>query len=204
MYLLINVLLQAQSNDDPPYFGYFIGFVILVVILVLIFSKKVGQIHDNEVSLVVDKQLSAQEFYARLQEIIESENMPNVKFGRVKYNEFHALSALREYFRVSYRDDIFDICVAPFGNGSFVSYWLGEPKKRLKELAQKMAFKAGEKLLEDFERTTRYEIDTRTAFKSIVKDCIKKAIEENTEGQGVRKSPEELATTGKLLGEDDK
>ncbi len=78
--------------------------------------------------LIEGLQDSPQRFYTSLEEAIQRRQIPNISLSRVDYHEGGIFSAQREYLRVSRKEYLFDICVAPFGNGFFVSWWLGEPR----------------------------------------------------------------------------
>jgi len=193
MYTLHTIFLQASSyeqNPGPNPFFIFFAFAVVVFLLLLAFRKTVGEIHSNEVFSFVDFQFSAQDYYSKVQEFVTARNMPDVNFSRVTYSQGGLGKGDREYLRVDRKDDIFDICASPFGNGSFVSYWYGEPKKRLKELAYKIP--RVNTFVDAFDKKTRFELDTATVFRTWVKECIDLAIEDITGQKGVRLSPEEV------------
>lgn len=70
--------------------------------------------------------LSAQEFYVRVEQALKSREVPGVAFSRVEHSEGGVLSAKREYLRVSREKLTFDICAAPYSKGFFFSWWLVE------------------------------------------------------------------------------
>jgi hypothetical protein len=110
--------------------------------------------------------------------------MPDVKMMRIQYHQKHIFSNKREYLRIGRKDDIFDICAAPFGTGFFVSYWHGEPKHRIRAMAMKVPFLAT--AAEGWQGMTYYQIDTASMFKACVKDSIMEAIEQIATSKGVR------------------
>jgi hypothetical protein len=69
---------------------------------------------------------SPMDFYASVEQAIQKRQVPDIKTSRVDWREGGAFSARREYLRVAREKLVFDICGAPFGNGFFVSWWLGE------------------------------------------------------------------------------
>jgi len=164
-------------------------FIILViVVLAYIFfankPKKVGAVHSNWSHYFDKLQFSAQEFYSLVETIATERQMPNVKISRVQYNEASILSDKREYLRIERKEDIFDICAAPFGTGFFISYWLGEPKHSMRDLASKIPGVGA--VAEGMQGSTYYQMDTASMFKLCVKDSITEAIEQITTAQGVR------------------
>jgi hypothetical protein len=176
--------------DDSEKIEVLIG-IILFAIMIAIFWKKKVDVSTNEVNAFIDHRFSAQDFYSRLRELIEDRNMPDVKIGRVSFPISSMLSDKREYLRVVRKDSVFDICAAPFGTGSFVSYWFGEPRKTLKQLARRVAVTYIKnpdvhQIIDSFNTKTRYQYDVDAIFRVWVKDCIKQAIEEMKESKGVR------------------
>jgi hypothetical protein len=84
--------------------------------------------------LVPDFTVSPLEFYDALEAAIRKQDIPEMRFSRVEYHESGVLSALRLYQRIERKKLAFDVCAAPFGTGSFFSWWLTEPKKSYKAL----------------------------------------------------------------------
>ena len=71
---------------------------------------------------------SSLDFYTSIERVLERRALPEAKPSRIDWKESGALSAKREYLRVSRGKYSFDVCAAPFGSGFFVSWWLGEPR----------------------------------------------------------------------------
>ncbi|WP_295794683.1 hypothetical protein [Mucilaginibacter sp.] len=166
--------------------------MILIVIILIILSiyyyyrspKHVGAVHSNKCHYFGTLQFSAQEFYTLVEQIMLSRQIPDVKMSRVNYNEAGMLSNKREYLRIERKEDIFDICAAPIGNGFFVSYWQGEPKHGTRDLAMKVPLL--NTVVEGWQGTTYYQLDTASMFKLCVKDSITEAIEQVTTSKGIR------------------
>lgn len=76
--------------------------------------------------LIEGLEASPMEFYASVEQAIERRHLPDTIRSRVDWREGGVLTARREYLRVTRGSHVFDICGAPFGNGFFVSSWLGE------------------------------------------------------------------------------
>src|SRR5262245_20292969 len=68
--------------------------------------------------------VSAQEFYAALEEEVWKREVPQIKGLRVVWKEGGLFSAYREYLRIEWRRYIYDLCTAPLGRGTFFSSWL--------------------------------------------------------------------------------
>ena len=87
-----------------------------------------SQVHSHWNHLFEDFQTSPLEFYRSVEEAIARRQVPNTSRSRVKWHEGGALSAEREYLRVTRGKLNFDIGAAPFGTGFFFSSWLVGPK----------------------------------------------------------------------------
>lgn len=163
-----------------------IYIVVLAAILVLflIFKakpKKMTDLGSHWHHFFAGLQFSTNEFYTLVEEYITKQDMPGVKVSRVNFSEGSILSDKREYLRLERKDDMFDICAAPFGAGFFVSYWLGTPKHLLKNLAKSVpavnALGGGE---------TYYKVDTACMFRGLVVSCVTSAIDDITTSKGIR------------------
>jgi hypothetical protein len=162
--------------------------LIIIIILGLYFNfrkpKQVGEIHSNKCHYFDKLQFSSQEFYLLVEQTMTSRQIPDVKISRVNYHEGSVLSDKREYLRIARKNDMFDICAAPVGTGFFVSYWLGEPKHGVRDLAMKIPYL--NTAVEGWQGTTYYQLDTASMFKLCVKDSITEAIEQVTTSKGIR------------------
>jgi hypothetical protein len=128
--------------------------------------------------------LSSNTLYSKVEELVKSHEMPHTKTERVTHKEGGMFSASREYFRIKYKDLVFDVCAAPFGKDFFVSWWLYESEGAMKSLLK--FTKAGEFLAERAAKRTFFEADEESIFRSCVHDCVLEAIDKLTEGQGQR------------------
>lgn len=79
-------------------------------------------------TLIENLQASPLEFYTSLERAIKPRNIPDTTTSRVDWHEGGLTSAKREYLRINRGKHVFDICGAPFGNGFFISWWLGEAR----------------------------------------------------------------------------
>lgn len=171
-------------TPNPANMEYFLLIVVIAVVLFFIFRskpKKMADLGSHWNHFFAGLQFSTNEFYALVEENIKAQAMPDVKVSRVNFSEGSILSDKREYLRVERKDDMFDICAAPFGAGFFVSYWLGVPKNTVKNLAKSIplvnAVSGGE---------TYYRADTACMFRGLVVSCVTTAIDDITTSKGVR------------------
>jgi hypothetical protein len=147
-------------------------------------AKKMGELGEHWNHLFPNLQFSSEEFYSLVEAKIHSQAMPDVRITRVNYAETSIISNRREYLRVERKEDLFDICAAPFGTGFFVSYWLGKPTHAVRDWALNVPFLGA--AVEGFQGSTYYVVDTASMFKGSVIGCIKASIEEITTSKGVR------------------
>ncbi len=70
--------------------------------------------------------VSPQEFYLLVEAAIVAREIPDLTMSRVRWRESGPLSPEREYLRIQRKGLAFDLCGAPFGEGFFISWWLGE------------------------------------------------------------------------------
>ncbi len=165
----------------------FILILIIIVVLFLIFrpkTKKMGELGEHWSHYFSDLRLSPEEFYSLVEAKVNYQGIPGVKISRVNFAESSILSNRREYLHIERRDDIFDICAAPFGNGFFISYWLGRPTHAVRDLASQVPFLGT--AVEGWQGSTYYLVDTASMFKGCVINSIKEAITEITTSKGLR------------------
>ncbi len=135
--------------------------------------------------LIENLQASPLEFYKAVEQAIERREVPDAERSRVDWREGGLFSAKREYLRVRRKEFIFDICSAPFGNGFFVSWWLGEvPSGFLALLAEIPVIGA---FIQRFVRpATYYKLDTAHMFQESVRRAVLDVIDEMTTAKGLR------------------
>lgn len=73
-------------------------------------------------------QTSTLDFYSAVEAGLQRRQIPDLSVARVDFHEGGAVSAKREYVRITRKKLTFDLCAAPFGTGYFFSWWLGEKK----------------------------------------------------------------------------
>ena len=76
---------------------------------------------------------STADFYKEVAKVLGVKQSP-VKTDTVEWSEGGLFSNKRQYLRVTYRQYVFDICAAPFGNDFFWSWWLGTKPSLLESI----------------------------------------------------------------------
>jgi len=152
-------------------------------------TAKPSLIFSNWNTMIEGLDASPQEFFSQVEKSIEERELPNAKMSRVDWKEGGVFSAKREYLRVRRKQYTFDICGAPFGNGFFVSWWLGEVPSGFWRLISFIPI-FGPLLQKLIKPLTYYEIDTRVMYQSLVHSAVLEVIDNMTDTKGVRKVPE--------------
>jgi hypothetical protein len=70
--------------------------------------------------------VSVEPFYNLVLQQLANKQIPHLQTSKVLWNEGGVISPKREYLRIMLDSNIFDICTAPFGNGTFFSCWVAE------------------------------------------------------------------------------
>ncbi len=141
------------------------------------------------------------EFYEAVSQAILKKNIPGVKLTSNNFAEGPIGSAQRLYLRAKRNEYHFDICGAPFADGSFVSWWLIEEAGCAKGCLSVIPL-LGSMLLALFFRQTYYTIDTRLMFEGAIHDAILQVIDGLTKANGLRmlEGDERKPEMRKLLG----
>jgi hypothetical protein len=144
--------------------------------------------------------ITPSEFYAAVKAAVEARNIPGVWIGKASTAEGAVFSAEREYLRVKRGDYYFDICGAPFANGSFVSYWFTQDEGCLRGCLSIIPI-LGWMLLVFIFRETFYKVDTRLMFQGAIHSAILEVVDGMMQAKGLRalSAEERKPTITKLL-----
>jgi len=165
-----------------------IAWALLLVLLYYLFrskGKRIPIIFSHWHHFTAGLEESSQEFYGSVERAITSRNLTGVGLSRVEFHEGSAFSAKREYLRVVRQEHIFDICAAPYGNGFFISWWLGEEIGWFLRILSAIPF-LGPWLVNIFKPQTYYRIDTATMFQESVHSAVTEVLDERTKGKGLK------------------
>jgi hypothetical protein len=131
---------------------------------------------------------SVQEFYAATSQAVADRKVPGAERFRVTHDERVFLSAEREYLRVTWRQQTFDICAAPYGEGFYVSWWFVERTTRLRRLLMRIP---GVKLW--YEGKTYHILDLEETVSDLVHACVLESVDAMTGTRGSTLSEAERA-----------
>ncbi len=126
------------------------------------------------------------EFYKLLQQAVEDKQPDHTKISTFDWKEGSILSAKRIYLRVKRREHVFDVCFAPFGAGTFVSWWLGETQTFLLRFLSTIPF-IGPMIISFIRPMTYFRIDSAHMFQSLVHSAVLEVIDSITTEKGLRK-----------------
>ena len=136
-------------------------------------------------TMIQGLQQSPLEFFEAVEKAVLEKEIESVKFSRVYWKEGGFFSPKRKYLRIRRKQYAFDICGAPFGNGFFVSWWLGEIPPcwiNFFLLAPVVGFWL-EKL---FRPVTYYKIDTAMMFQSLVHSAVLEVVDSTISEDGLK------------------
>jgi hypothetical protein len=128
---------------------------------------------------------SAQEFYMLVEDALVPHNLKNVKTERVNLAEGGMLSAKREYLQIRRSEHVFHVCAAPFGNGFFISWWLGHIESGFWAWLASLPF-IGSIVARFIKPLTYYKIDTALMFQSVTHGALMEALDGITAAKGLR------------------
>ena len=152
-------------------------------------NAKYTEIFSHWSTMIEGFNASSKEFLSSVEKTIEERQIPDVKITRMDWSEGGVFSAKREYLRVRRKEFAFDIGAAPFGNGFFVSTWLGEVPSGLWIFILRIPL-LGILLKATFKPATYYKIDTANMFQASVHNAVLEVIDEITKTKGLRQLSE--------------
>lgn len=160
--------------------------VILLIIAIISFLKKgVPTLNASWNSLLDNFEYSTKDFYKLLTEELESHGINKIKIQEKYISTGNKLSVKRLYLRVKWKNYTYDCCLAPYGNGTFVSWWMFTEKTGMELLISKIPF-VGNYLVKAFFPVTYYSMDTASMFRTYAQSSVLKVIDDITNNKGVR------------------
>jgi hypothetical protein len=166
---------------------YLLIFLVLCTFATYLFSpvRTFGNVHSRW-HKTFKFQFSSKEFYNTVSEAIKASGISNTKIDTVQYSSSTNLfSATRTYLQVRRGDQMFLICAAPFADGFFVSWWMGEPINFVKDLIPRIP-KIGPALAMWMYRKTFFMMDTDDMSKDCIRECIIAVVEKISNDKGTR------------------
>ncbi len=130
-------------------------------------------------------QQSANEFYTEVERVLAVQNVDKIKAERVNLSEGGIFTGKREYLQIRRGEQLFHVCAAPFGNGFFISSWLGVKESGFWAWLA-MLPGIGFFVQRFLKPLTYYKIDTSLMFQSITHGAIMEVVDALTKAKGLR------------------
>ncbi len=176
-------------NEILNYVAYYgrdiISLLFFLLILKLLFSKRIRNYHSHWNTLIENFNFHAGEFYNLLEQELQSHGIEDITIKRVSLKEGNMFSSKRMYLRVLWKSYHYDICAAPFGEGFFISWWLLHRQSIIQNFIARIPF-LGTWLVRKLFPITYYRIDTALMFMTYAHASVQKVIKDITEEKGIR------------------
>lgn len=169
------------------------GIILVLLSLLLIialFRKGIPTLNSHWNTLLGEFTFSTQEFYELLEEQLHSHGISKISISKKNISIGNALFGKRLYLRVKWKNYTYDCCCAPFGKGTFISWYLYSNKTGTELLLSKIPF-IGNFLVNTFFPITYYTIDTASMFMTYCQSSVLKVIDDITNEKGLRLSENE-------------
>lgn len=178
------------------YLEYFIStysvvkYFLLFLIIWFLLKRKIDNLHSHWNTLIEGFNYSTQEFYNLLENEIQNHDIENISIKEVTLREGGIGTDNRLYLRVTWKNLVYYVCAAPFGDGFFVSWWLKNNASVVSILISKIPLFGGW-LHRKLFPATFYKIDTASMFMTYAQQSVLRVIKEITKDQGIAEIGEE-------------
>jgi hypothetical protein len=171
-------------------FDQIIIFIVLIMIIRYFIKRRTPYLQANWNMLLDEFSFSTPEFYTLLSEKVKGHEISGLTINQVSLKESHSFSSKRRYVRFRWREYSYDCCMAPFGNGTFVSWWFYSKRSVGELMVASLPF-IGKWLTSKFFRQTYYTYDTASMFRTYMEESFHSVIDDITKDTGVRISQED-------------
>ena len=153
----------------------------------LFLRRKLRVVSSHWHTMIEGLEITPSEFYEELQRVLAEKKLPNARQFEIHHKEGGIFSQKRLYLRVTRKNHAFDICGAPFGNGTFFSWWLGELPTWFFTILYSLPviFWLGVLLEKLFKPETYYKIDSMLMFQSLVHSAVMEVVDQYTNEKGL-------------------
>jgi len=146
--------------------------------IINLYHKKmatVDTIHSHGYQHFESLQLSAQEFYDTLENMIKEYQYPNVQCKNEELKEGGMFSAKRKYFSIYWKRHQYLVCASPFGKSFFISWWHREGASTGEKFASLFG-PVGKFIANKMENKTLFEVDAQLMFINCISSIVQIAI----------------------------
>jgi hypothetical protein len=127
-------------------------------------------------------QFSTSSFYTEVKAGLKERRVEGLEYADESIAETHILSDRRAYLRITIHEHVFYVCCAPFGTGTFVSWWLCEKHEGFINKIPIISKLFGK----DRKNKTFYQMDTEDMYKSVINDTVQAVAQQLTNASGAR------------------
>jgi len=160
----------------------FLFFIFIVIILIIAYGKSPKTIQDDWRTFLDGFQVSTTDFYASMKAALSERQITKVEVTEESFLESHMLSAKRLYLRITQNEYVIYICSAPYGTGTFISFWLCTKDENFLNRIPIVSKLMGK----DRDSKTFYQMDTEAMFKLAVHSALTETIGSLTDAKGYR------------------
>ena len=163
---------------------FFIFIIVIVIILIIAFGKTPVTIKSHWQHFYDNITFSAGDFYAQVEEGLKERKIKGISITTESFLERHIFSAKRVYLRITENEYVFYICAAPFGTGTFISWWLCVKDEKIANKIPLLSKLVGK----DRNNKTFYQMDTEAMYTSAISTVVASVADNMTAEKGFRLS----------------
>lgn len=156
--------------------------IVLIIILIIALKKTPATIKSNWKHYYDGQKIFTTYFYDQLKAELKKHEINGLFFAKEAFLESHIFSSRREYLRITVHEYVFYICVAPFGTGTFISWWLCIEDEKVINKIPILSKLAGK----DRNNKSFYQMDTEAMFQSAIHNAVLSVADAITTEKGHR------------------
>lgn len=163
-------------------------YILVAIIFFYLFFKKTQKtFHSHWNAFLPTFKYSSVEFYEKLVEELKSQEIPKLDTSLALLREGGVATSRRKYLRIEWKYYQYYVCCAPFGNGTFVSWWLSYKVGVGQIIVNRIPFIGGW-LARKWYPVTYYTIDSASMFMTCCHEAVLKVTDEITKNTAIRVS----------------
>jgi hypothetical protein len=157
-------------------------FLVGIVLLFLAFVKTPLTIKSHWQHFYDNCNIAAGDFYTQVEAGLKDRQIKGISVTTESFLQSHVFSAKRVYLRITENEYVFYICAAPFGTGTFISWWLCVKDEKIANKIPILSRLAGK----DRNNKTFYQMDTEAMYKSAIHSVVASVADSLTSEKGYR------------------
>jgi len=161
-----------------------IVLLVLVIIVIIAVGKTPLTIKSHWQHFYDGYQISTTDFYTQVEAGLRNRKIQDLSYTQESFLQSHIFSAKRVYLRITENEYVFYICAAPFGTGTFISWWLCIKDESFINKIPILSRMAGK----DRSNKTFYQMDTEDMYKSVIHSTVVDVANSLTANTGFRLS----------------